>query len=190
MALCCWSESEDKLLSRVRLFATPWSVAHQVPPSMGFSRQEYYSGLPFPSPGDLPDPGIKPRSPTLEADTLTSEPPGKPFVVSACLLQCHHNRMDQQCHHPPQCVPDILDLLPHAPCRYCSLPLLLLSLLFSFVMGRAGSRLENTLVLHGACIFWHHRCFALLWQTCSLSYSVFLHILGWEERYLRSLLSE
>ena len=67
-----------KWFSRVRLFATPWTVAHQAPPSMGFSRQEYWSGLPFPSPGDLPDPGIKPRSPTLEADTLTSEPPGKP----------------------------------------------------------------------------------------------------------------
>ena len=53
-----------KSLSRVRLFATPWTVAHQVPPSMGFSRQEYWNELPFPSPGDLPDPGIEPRSPT------------------------------------------------------------------------------------------------------------------------------
>ena len=67
-----------KLLSRVRLFATPWTVAYQAPPTMGFSRQEYWSGLPFPSPGDLPDPGIKPRSPTLQADALISEPPGKP----------------------------------------------------------------------------------------------------------------
>ena len=66
-----------KSLSRVQLFATPWTVAHQVPPSMGVSRQEYWSGLPFPSPGDLPDPGIEPRSPALQADTLTSEPPGK-----------------------------------------------------------------------------------------------------------------
>ena len=66
-----------KLLSRVRLFATPWTVAHQAPPSMGFSRQEYWSGLPFPSPGDLPNPGIEPRSPTLQADALISEPPGK-----------------------------------------------------------------------------------------------------------------
>ena len=48
-----------KSLSRVQLFATPWTVAHQAPLSMGFSRQEYWSGLPFPSPGDLPDPGIK-----------------------------------------------------------------------------------------------------------------------------------
>ena len=60
-----------KLLSRVRLFVTPWTVAYQAPPSMGFSRQEYWSGLPFPSPGDLPDPGIEPRSPSLEADALT-----------------------------------------------------------------------------------------------------------------------
>ena len=65
-------------LSRVQLFATPWTVAHQAPQSMDFSRQEYWSGLPFPSPGDLPDPGIEPRSPTLQADTLTSEPPGNP----------------------------------------------------------------------------------------------------------------
>ena len=71
-----------KLLSRVRLFATLWAVAYQALPSMGFSRQEYWSGLPFPSPGDLPDPGIKARSPTLQADTLTSEPPGKPHKVS------------------------------------------------------------------------------------------------------------
>ena len=70
-----------KSLSRVRLFATPWTVAHQAPLSMGFSRQEYWSGLPFPSPGDLPGPGIEPRSPSLQADALTSEPPGKPFVV-------------------------------------------------------------------------------------------------------------
>ena len=54
-----------KLLSRVRLFATPWTVAYQVPLSMGFSRQEYWSGLPLPSPGDLPDPGIEPGSPSL-----------------------------------------------------------------------------------------------------------------------------
>ena len=67
-----------KSLSRVRLFATPWTAAYQVPPSMGFSRQEYWSGLPFPSPGDLPNPGIEPGSPALEADALTSEPPGKP----------------------------------------------------------------------------------------------------------------
>ena len=68
-----------KLLSRVWLFATLWTVAHQAPLSMGFSRQEYWSGLPLPSPGDLPNPGIESRSPTLKADALTSEPPGKPI---------------------------------------------------------------------------------------------------------------
>ena len=60
-----------------RLFATPWTVAPQAP-SMGFSREEYWSGLPFPSPGDLPDPRIEPGSPAVQADALTSEPPGKP----------------------------------------------------------------------------------------------------------------
>ena len=65
-----------KLLSRVRLFATPWTVAYQAPLSMAFSRQEYWSGLPFPSPGDLPDPGIEPWSPAFQEDTLISEPRG------------------------------------------------------------------------------------------------------------------
>ena len=68
-----------KSLSRVQLFATPWTVTYQASPSMGFSRQEYWSGLPFPSPGDVPDPGIEPGSPPLEVDALTSEPPGKPL---------------------------------------------------------------------------------------------------------------
>ena len=67
-----------KSLSRVGLFATPWTVAYQAPPSMGFSRQECWSGLPFLSPGDLPDPGIEPGSDALQADALPSEPPGKP----------------------------------------------------------------------------------------------------------------
>ena len=66
-----------KSLSRVQLFATPWTVAYQASPSMGFSRQECWSGLPFPSPGALPHPGIEPGSPALQADTSLSEPPGK-----------------------------------------------------------------------------------------------------------------
>ena len=66
-----------KSLSRVQLFVTPWTVAHQAPLSMGFSRQEYWSGLPFPSPRDLPDPGIEHRSLILQADALPSEPPRK-----------------------------------------------------------------------------------------------------------------
>ena len=71
-----------KSLSRVQLFAAPWTVAHQAPSSMGFSRQEYWSGLPFTSPGNLPDPGTEPGSPTLQADALTSEPPGKPTAAA------------------------------------------------------------------------------------------------------------
>ena len=76
-----WSTSliirEVELLSHVWLFATQWTVAYKAPLSMEFSRQEYWSGLPFPSPGDLPHPGIEPRSPALQADTLPPEPPGK-----------------------------------------------------------------------------------------------------------------
>ena len=66
-----------KSLSRVQLFVTPWTVTYQAPLSKGFSRQEYWSGLPFPSPRGLPDPGIEPGSPALQADALPSEPPGK-----------------------------------------------------------------------------------------------------------------
>ena len=67
-----------KSLSRFRTFATPWTIAYQFPQSMEFSRQEYWSGLPFPSPGDLPDLGIEPWFPALRAEALPSEPPGKP----------------------------------------------------------------------------------------------------------------
>ena len=68
---------EVKSFSRVGLFATPWTVAYQAPPFMGFSRQEGWSGLPFPSPGDLLDSEIEPRSPALPAEALPSETPGK-----------------------------------------------------------------------------------------------------------------
>ena len=68
-----------KLLNRVQLSATPWTVAYQAPLSMGFSRPEYWGGLPFPSPGDLPNPGIELGSPALQADALLSEPPRKPI---------------------------------------------------------------------------------------------------------------
>ena len=71
------------MLSRVQLFTTPWTLAHQAPLSMGFSRQEYWSGLLSNSPGDLPNPGTEPRSPTLQADSLPSEPPGKPSAAAA-----------------------------------------------------------------------------------------------------------
>ena len=72
------------VLSCIQLFVTPWTVVHQAPLSMGFSRQEYWSGLPFPSPGDLPDPGIESRFPALQTDSLPFEPPEnliKPALV-------------------------------------------------------------------------------------------------------------
>ena len=67
-------------MTQIRLFVTPWTVAYQAPPSMKFSGQEYWSGWPFPSPGDLPDWGIEPGSPALQANSLPSKPPGKPTV--------------------------------------------------------------------------------------------------------------
>ena len=67
--------------SCVQLFATPWTVAHQAPQSMTFSRQVYWSGLPFPYSGDLPDPGMQPMSPELLADSSPMEPSGKPISL-------------------------------------------------------------------------------------------------------------
>ena len=74
------------VLNRVHLFVTPWTVAYQAPLSMGFSRQQYWSGLPFPSPGDLPNPGIEPGSPALQTDALLSEPPGKHMPILSLLI--------------------------------------------------------------------------------------------------------
>ena len=82
---CCWKSWTSvrvQLLSHVWLFATPWTVVHQVPLSMGFSRQEFWDGLPFPPPRDLPYPGIKPMSPVSPALAgwfFTTKPPGKPL---------------------------------------------------------------------------------------------------------------
>jgi len=77
-------------LSHVRLFANPWTVARQVLLSLKFSRQEYWSGLSFPSPEDLPNPGIKPRSPTLQADSLLSEPLGNPIIIAKTMLKINN----------------------------------------------------------------------------------------------------
>ena len=80
---------ELESLSHVRLFATPWTVAYQAPQSMEFSRQEYWSEWPFPPPRDLPNPGIEPRSPALQADSLPSEPPDNKVEEKANLaLEC------------------------------------------------------------------------------------------------------
>ena len=110
-----------KLLSGVRLFATPWTIAYQAPPSMGFSKQEYWSGLPFPSPGDLPDPGIESRPPALLADALPSEPPGKsmshkgsPKSVS-CRDASHVNKEPPSFCHIPLWKPYFLSDLTQNP---------------------------------------------------------------------------
>ena len=87
------------VLSCVQPFVTPWTVVQQAPQSKEFSRQDYWSGLPFPSPGDVPDPGIKPKSPVLQADSLTSEPSrsqhhqpsGLTGLESTCLWAAYHN---------------------------------------------------------------------------------------------------
>ena len=88
--LCCTTET---IFSQNRLFGTPWTVAHLTPLSMKFSGQEYWSGLPFPSPGDIPDPGIKPRSPAMQAASLLSEPPGKPKLT---VFQLKKKKQQQQ----------------------------------------------------------------------------------------------
>ena len=90
---------------------TPWTVAHQAPPSISFSNQEYWSGLPFPPPGDLPNPGFEPMSPELQADALTSEPPGKSSNVTGShqkvrtqlltVLQCNSMAL-RQIHRSPE----------------------------------------------------------------------------------------
>ena len=82
-------QDQVKLFRRVRLFVTPWTVAYHAPPSTGFSRQEYWSGLPFPSPEDLPDPGIEPRSPALQADALPSEP--------LTIIETYNNKYKKYC---------------------------------------------------------------------------------------------
>ena len=92
-----------KLLSHVRLSVIPQTVAYQAPPSTEFSRQEYWRGLPFPAPGDLPDLWIKPRSPALQADALLSELPGKPLFyiyTYICQKKIHlHLQLEQSNRH-------------------------------------------------------------------------------------------
>ena len=92
MHACVW---QRRLLQWIQLFATTWTIVHQAPLSMGFSRQEYWSRLPCPPPGDLPDPGIKPRSPPLQMDSLTAEPPGKSLDLGLTLnIESHLEILD------------------------------------------------------------------------------------------------
>ena len=81
-----------KSLSCIRLFLTPWTVAYQALQPMGFSRQEYWSGLPFLSPGDLPNPGIEPEYLALQADSLPSEPLGKLLYSIEGIIKFTDNR--------------------------------------------------------------------------------------------------
>ena len=103
-----WKESVS--CSFIQLFATPWTIGHQTPLSMGFSRQKYWSGLLCPPPGDLPDPRVESGSPALQADSLPSEPPGKPSVQFSCLvmsdsLRPHGLQYPSPVHH------QLLDLI-------------------------------------------------------------------------------
>ena len=100
-----WTQEPGRLqsipihFSCVQLFVTLWTIAHQALLSVGFSRQEYWSGLPFPSPGDSPDPGIKPGSPALQADSLSFEPPGKPISylkIHSCHVLLQDNFLSQE----------------------------------------------------------------------------------------------
>ena len=86
-----WKKVKVKSLGRVQLFATPWTVTYQALWSMGFSRWEYWNGLPFPSLGDLPNPGIEPWSPALQTDALPSEPLGKPSYSLGFFEKCAHS---------------------------------------------------------------------------------------------------
>ena len=136
---------EVKSLSHVRLFMSPWTVAYQAPQSMEFSRQEYWSGLPFPSSGDLPDPGIEPGSPALQADALPSEPPGKPQARRRL-----NNKLLGKCELVPGPIPSHLPStplnppqppLPHSPKTSEKKSLYL----FPFVPPRVGLSLEHLL---------------------------------------------
>ena len=157
---------------------TPWTVARQAPLSMGFSRQEFWSGLPCPPPGDLPDPGVEFRSPALQADSLPSEPPGMPrgliavdgircedypasihsLVVVQPLSHVHlfvtpwvqHTRLP--CPSPSQSFPNFMStesVMPSNHLILCPPPLLLLSIFPSIKVSSSESALENHGILKG-----------------------------------------
>ena len=114
----CSPFAEEMFLN---IFATLWTMTHQAPLFMGFSELEYWSGLPFPSPGDIPHPGIEPRSPALQADSLLSESPGLPWCLEAILTKCIYigltllNSSLQQM----QCLPNLSTGTCHNPGLAC-----------------------------------------------------------------------
>ena len=103
VCVCVCARARAQSFSQVRLFVIPWTIACQALMSMGFSRQECWSGLPFPSPGDLPAPGIEPTSPALQADSLLLSHQGSPYIKTSCNVK--HNVMK------------LLQDAPACPCR-------------------------------------------------------------------------
>ena len=86
MEIVPWADTFSNCTEIVRLFETPWTVAHQASTSTEFSRQESWSGLPFPSPGNLPNQRMEPGFPALQVEALPSEPPGNTFFLSLCFV--------------------------------------------------------------------------------------------------------
>ena len=138
--------NEMKLLSHVLLFVTPWTVAHKAPLSMEFSRQEYWSGLPFPSPVDLSNPGLEPGSSALQADTLPSESPGKPSPYNSLHLLI--SNFQSSLLHPQHyyfflflfCTFIIVDLFHLSIIHFCKMPRI-------FLTGRLGGNLATCFAL-------------------------------------------
>ena len=118
-----------KSLSCVRLFVTPWTVVCQAPLSMEFSRQGYWSGLPFPSPGDLPNPGMEPSCPALQADFLPSEPPGK--------STCWRLHAIFLCDCPPHCWANTCCWLCRLLQRFCGQTLWIIIIAFLRLLFRS-----------------------------------------------------
>ena len=115
------------------ILVTPWTVACQAPLSMAFSRQEYWSGVPFPFPGNLPDLGIEPGSPALQEDSLLSEPPGKPMFTYMIYLFIHHQGPCMVWEYVSSWAPLLGQLnLAHIPCWLCNAPMTWERLVHSF----------------------------------------------------------
>ena len=147
--------------------------AHQAPPSMGFSRQGYWSGLPFPSPGDLPDPGIEPGSPTLQADALPSEPPGNPISSKSLLnIYCIFSILvSGYLSVTPFCFQDFGSFSLSLFRILCQVESLSLPLLFGLVgiypvplPSGYSSVSSSSLYCCGLSVFWQFVEFSLLWR--------------------------
>ena len=124
------------MLSHAGLFATPWTVAHQAPLSMGFYRQEYWSGLPFPSSGYLLNSGMETRSPTLQADSLLSKPPGNP-------PQSYSSNYSKPCPFPSVVLGRLYNMANIYFCVFSHIPPILLEPLVALEMtGTVKTRIQ------------------------------------------------